>query len=255
MNESISKFAPGVSILVLGIGLAVFGTTSEQNSIFLMASGAIALAGIIAILNATGFISNKISLVVALVLFLLSSYLGYANYNSIDEPIQFMKEKQRRYAEVIQNLKDLREVELAYKKENKVFCGNMDTLMDFLANDSVTTLIMDGDVPDSLTEAQALEMKIIVRDTILVPAFNIAFNQDYMKTRDKRYPLNVDKLRYVPFSDNVEFEINAGEITRSSGAKVQVFEIKDAAPFDKTDVMQVGSMNEPTTSGNWKEEK
>lgn len=255
MKESISKFSPGVSILVVGIGLAIFGVSGDQNSIFILASIAIAIAGIIAILNASGFISNKISLVVALVLFLLSGYLGYANYHSIDEPIQFMKEKQHRYAEVIQNLKDLREVELTYKKENKVFCGSMDTLMNFLANDSVTTLIMDGDVPDSLTEAQALEMGIIIRDTTLVPAYDIAFNEDYMKTRDKKYPLNIEKLRYVPFTDNVEFEINAGEITRSSGAKVQVFEIKDAAPFDKTDVMQVGSMNEPTTSGNWKEEK
>lgn len=255
MKESISKFAPGVSILVLGLGLMAFGFSSDQNSNFIFAGISIALAGIIAIVNAKGLISNKTSIGVAAVLFLLTGYLGYANFKSIDGPIQFMKEKQIKYAEVIQNLKDLREVELAYKKENKVFCGNMDTLMDFLANDSVTTLIMDGDVPDSLTEARALEMGIIVRDTVLVPAYNIAFNEEYMKTRAPKYPLNLETIRYVPFSESVEFAINAGEITRSSGAKVQVFEIKDAAPFDKSDVMQVGSMSEPTTSGNWKEEK
>jgi len=233
----------------------IFGVSSDQNSIFLMAGASIAIAGVIAILNAVGLISNKTSLIVALVLLLLSGYLGFANYHSIDEPIQFMKEKQHRYAEVIQNLKDLREIELAYKKQNSVFCGNMDTLMNFLRYDTVITMIKDGEVPDGMTEAQALDSGIIVRDTVPVAAFDIAFNENYLASRDKKYPLDIDKLRYVPFSDNVEFEIDAGEIVRSSGAKVQVFEIIDAAPFDITDVMKVGSMVDPTTAGNWKEEK
>jgi hypothetical protein len=83
----------------------------------------------------------------------------------------------------------------------------------------------------------------------------IAFDKDYMSTRDNKYPLDINTLRYIPFTDNVEFSVAAGEITRLSGAKVQVFEIKDAAPFDPADVMTVGSMVDPTTSGNWKEEK
>ena len=255
MKESISKFAPGAFIVALGIGLVGFGAQSDQNGIFLMAGASIAVAGIITILNAMGLISNKISLIVAAVLFLLSGYLGFANYNSIDEPIQFRKKKQIIYAEVIQNLKDLREMELTYKKQNKVFCGDMDTLFNFIENDTVITFIKDGDVPDGMTEAQALDSGIIIRDTVPVPAFKIAFNEDYLKTRDAKFPLDISKLRYVPFSENVEFDINAGEIVRSSGAKVQVFEIVDAAPFDKDDVMRVGSMVDPTTSGNWKEEK
>ena len=255
MKESISKFSPGISISIVGIGLVIVGVTGDQNSVFLTAAISIIIAGIVTIINAVGLISNKVSIGVTVVLLVLSGYLGFSNYKSIDEPIQFMKEKQKRYAEVIQNLKDLREIELTYKKENKTFCGSMDTLMDFLMHDSVTMVIKDGDVPDSLNEAQALEMGIIIRDTTMVPAYDVAFKDSYLKERDKKFPLNVEKLRYVPFTDNVEFDINAGEIIRSSGAKVQVFEIKDAAPFDPTDVMQVGSMNEPTTSGNWKEEK
>ena len=255
MKELISKYSPAVIITLLGISTLIFGASTSQNSIFMIAGVAVIIAGIATLLNSMGFISNKISMIVAVVLFGLSGYLAYSNYHSIDEPIQFMKEKHVRYSEIIQSLKDLREVELTYKKENKVFCGSMDTLMNFLMNDSVTLVVMNGDVPDSLTAAEALELGIITRDTTLYPAYDITFNETYLGTRDAKYPLDVNTLRYVPFTENVEFKIDAGQIVRSSGAKVQVFEISDAAPFDKDDIMKVGSMVDPTTSGNWKEEK
>lgn len=255
MKEKISKIAPGASIIILGLGLLVFGLSSGQNGTFLIASASIAFAGVLTLLNGMGIITNKMATGVAAVLILLSGYLAYGNYNSIDTPIQFMKEKQRRYAGVIQSLKDLRQVEIAYKKQNKKFCGNMDTLIDFLSHDSVIIVKMTGVVPDTLSEAEALELGIITRDTTLHPASVIAFNDKYMETRDAKFKLNISTLRYVPFTENVEFEIEAGEITRLSGAKVQVFEIKDAKPFDKKDVMLVGSMIDPTTAGNWKEEK
>ena len=255
MRTSISKFAPAAFIILLGIGLLGFGTSTEQNGEFLIAGFSIAIAGILTLLNALGIITNKIAMGVAALLIGLSGYLAYANYHSIDEPIQFMKEKQVRYAHVIQNLKDLRQVELTYKKENKRFCGDMDSLFDFLANDTVILIKAIGDVPDTLTEVEALEMGIIIRDTIPVPAMDIAFTPEYLASRDKKYPLDVVNLRYVPFTENVEFSIDAGQIVRLSGAKVQVFEITDAKPFDETDVMKVGSMVDPTTAGNWKEEK
>jgi len=36
-----------------------------------------------------------------------------------------------------------------------------------------------------------------------------------------------------------------------SGTDVPVFMAKDGKPFDKTDPMMVGSMNDPKTNGNW----
>lgn len=257
MKENISKYAPGAFIVLLGIGLLGFGSSGGQNGVFLIASVCIAIVGIITLLNAKGTINNKASIGVAGVLLLISGFLAYQNYQSIDEPIQFMKKKQIRYAAVIQNLKDLRQVELTYKKEHQKFCGSMDTLMNFLENDSVVMVVMDGEIPDSLAgnEAEAIALGIIIRDTTLYPAMDIAFNDEYMGTRDTKYPLDIATLKYVPHTENVEFSIEAGEITRSSGAKVQVFEIIDAAPFDVSDVMKVGSMVDPTTSGNWKEEK
>lgn len=255
MKEKISKIGPGASIVILGLVLLIFGSSSGQNGTFLIAGASITLAGIVTLLNGMGIITNKMTTGIAGVLVLISGYLAYANYDSIDTPIQFMKEKQKRYAGVIQNLKDLRQVEIAYKKQNKKFCGSMDTLMDFLSYDSVVIVKMTGVVPDTLTEVQALELGIITRDTSLIPASEIAFDNKYLETRDSKFKLDLASLRYVPFTENIEFDIAAGEITRLSGAKVQVFEIKDAQPFDPADVMIVGSMIDPTTSGNWKEEK
>lgn len=256
MKESVSKFAPASFITLLGLTVIVFGVITGQNSVFLISGAAIVIAGLVTLLNSLRKISNKNALFVSVVLLGLAAFLSYENFHSIDEPIQFMKEKHVRYEGVIQNLKDLREIELAYKKQNKVFCGSMDTLIDFLKYDTVDVLIMDGDVPDTLTEAQALEMGLITRDTTHVPAYEFIFSKSYLETRNNKYPLGeIDDLRYVPFSDNVEFSIVAGEIVRSSGAKVQVFEITDAAPFDENDVMKVGSMIDPSTAGNWKEEK
>ena len=167
MKETISRFAPPTFLIVLGLGLVITAFTSNQNALFITAGFSIIVAGLITLLNAMGFITNKTAMMIAIVLIGLAGYLGFANYKSIDGPIQFNKEKKIRYAEVIQNLKDLREVELAYKKEHKVFCGSMDTLMNFLKNDSVYMVKMFGNVPDTLTEAEALEQGIIRRDTTL----------------------------------------------------------------------------------------
>lgn len=257
MKETISKFAPGTMILLLGIGLLGFAITNDQDTIFITASISIALAGIITLLNASHFITNTSAIGIAVGLLFIVGYLTYENYVSIDTPIQFMKEKQIKYAAVIQSLKDLRQAELTYKKKNQKFIGNMDTLMHFLSNDSVAMVIKDGEIPDSLAgnELRAIELGIIIRDTVMYLAKDIAFNSDYLLTRDSHYPIDLETLRYVPHSENVDFLVDAGEIVRSSGAKVQVFEITDAAPFDPKDVMKVGSMIDPTTSGNWKEEK
>lgn len=257
MKQAISQFTPGLLIILLGVGLLGFGIAKDQNAVFLIAGASIVIAGALTFLNALGKIDNKTAMIIAAVLVLLSSYLAFENYDSIDAPIQFNKKKQVIYAEVIQNLKDLRQIEIAYKKEHKVFCGDMDTLINFLLNDSVVMVKMEGVVPDSLlgNEAEALALGIIVRDTTLHPAMEIAFHKGYLKTRNRKFPLEPANLRFVPFSEQKDFIIAAGEITRSSGAKVQVFEIIDSSPFDKNDVMQVGSMIDPTTAGNWKEEK
>jgi hypothetical protein len=57
-------------------------------------------------------------------------------------------------------------------------------------------------------------------------------------------------MAYVPFTKDGKIILEAGTVPRS-GTDVPVFMAKDGKPFDKTDPMMVGSMNDPKTNGNW----
>ena len=94
-------------------------------------------------------------------------------------------------------------------------------------------------------------MGIVIRDTSLVPATTIF---------PESFP--IDSLKYVPFSEGDEFKIQAGVIEKNK-VNVNVFEV--STTLDKvykglktkneavnlSDMIKVGSMTEPITTGNW----
>jgi len=68
-----------------------------------------------------------------------------------------------------------------------------------------------------MTEAKALALGIISRDTIPVSVKDSLFPAEYP----------VDSLRYVPFVEGGKmYEMGAGIVVTGSGVKVQVFEAK-----------------------------
>lgn len=254
MKEIFARFALPAAFGVSGLVLVIMGQAQGQNGLFLLGGISIIAVALIILLNSLNVINNMLSTVLAAVLGIVSIALIYFNFQSINEPIQFMNQKKHRYQYVIQRLKDIREAEIAYKKLNGNYTASFDTLKMFLMNDSIPVIKKDGTVPDTLSQEEAIELKILKIDTSLVPASKVIFNDDYLKTRIKGFLINIDSLSYVPFTSE-EYVLKAGKVSRSSGLEVPVFVCKDGAPFDKFDVMQVGSMIEPTTAGNWKEEK
>jgi hypothetical protein len=158
--------------------------------------------------------------------------LSYLIFRSINKPIQFNKEKEYRYSQVIQRLKDIRTAQLAYKSVNGAYTGNFDSLIAFVKSGQFPLIKQIGNVEDSTA--------VIVRDTILV------------SVRDSIFPPNfpIDSLPFVPFGEGAKFKMQAGEIEKGK-VKVKVFEAEDTAPFDKTEVLKVGSMTEPSNAGNW----
>ena len=77
--------------------------------------GAILLTiGIVWLINK--FVSAKVKPFLLVVLWALIIYLGYINVQSIYEPLQFNKTKNKRYAVIIDNLKDLRSSQLAHRQ-------------------------------------------------------------------------------------------------------------------------------------------
>lgn len=179
--------------------------------------------------------------VISIILLVVIVVLAYFAYESIMGPIRWRSEKEKRHTRIIERLKDCRKAQLAYYEKYTKYAGNWDSLITFIKTDSMPMVKAVGSVPDTLTEADALKMGLIVRDTFFVAVLDTIFG--------KNYP--VDSLKHIPFTKDGIFAIAAGEITTGSGLKVKVFEIRDTQPFDPSDVLQVGSMKEATTSGNW----
>ncbi|HYW96796.1 MAG TPA: hypothetical protein VE870_14470, partial [Bacteroidales bacterium] len=176
--------------------------------------------------------------------------------------IRFNRQKDMRWNATIERLKDIRTAELAFKSENGEFTASFDTLISFVKTDSFSVVKAIGTVPDSLTEAQALALNLVVRDTIPVSVRDSLFG--------KSYP--VDSLQYVPYASDHTFTLGAGEIETGSKVKVQVFEAKVpnsillhgmdeqlVANFNDERIkltgyagLKVGSLTEATNNaGNW----
>ena len=200
---------------------------------------------------------------IALILIPLNIILAYFVFNSIDSEVEFQKVAKVRITENVQKLKDLRQVQIAYKKVNNTYASNFESLLDFLENDSMVIVKAIGETPDSLTDVQALELGIISRDTAYLLAKETIFDESYLSSRNQKYPLNLTTLTNAPHSKEL-YSVDAG-IVEKGKVMVQVFEISTtyAAVFTALDaenksyeldnLLKVGSMDEASLNGNWGE--
>jgi len=246
----------GLLKILVGVG-GMFGINGLKKS-------AVDISDKITVGLITGI--KKLKIPIIAFLFILILGFTYVDYNSIAKPIAFNKEKAKRYDKVIKRLKDIRTAQVAYKERYSEFAGDFDKLINFVKYDSLLLVRNMGSynedtlteekaielgiilrkLPDTLTAEKAVEMGYVVRDTIKVAVLDSIF--------PKNYP--IDSLRYIPFTNKVEFKLGAGTIvtgdTATGGVKVKVFEAVDVAPFDIYDTLKVGSLTEANNSaGNW----
>lgn len=134
---------------------------------------------------------NKKSLI-NIVLVVCTLGLMYACFMSIYSDIAFDEEKEIRENAVKARLMQIRDAEESFKKAHGHFCSTLDSLIDFVKNDStVEKVIKEGELSDDqleagMTEREAILKGIIKRDTIWVKASEA---------------LNIpcpDSLKYVP---------------------------------------------------------
>jgi len=200
---------------------------------------------------------------IALILIPLNIILAYFVYNSINSEVEFQQVAKVRIAENVQKLKDLRQVQIAYKKVNHTYSNNFESLIDFLENDSMAIVKAIGETPDTLTDAQALELGIISRDTAYVLAKETIFDEAYLSSRNEKFPLDLSVLTSVPHSDE-NYLVDAGMVEKGK-VVVQVFEISttygavfsgldaENKSFELSNLLKVGSMDEASLNGNWGE--
>ncbi len=170
--------------------------------------------------------------IIRIVLGVVIVVLAFLIFRSINEPIKFNKEKKYRYAQVIERLKDIRTAQIAYKSVKGSYASSFDSLLSFIKNDSFIIIKQIGNVDDTTA--------VIIRDTILA------------SVKDSLYApgFPIDSLPFIPFTEGSKFKMQAGEIEKGK-VNVKVFEVVDTDPFDKNQVLRVGSMTEPSNAGNW----
>ena len=189
--------------------------------------------------------------------------LAWLVYRSPISLKDFQEEANFRKSAVIQDLKDIRTAQIAFKDKYRVYAGDFNSLLSFVKNDSLAVVKAFGETPDSLTEDQALLAGIITRDTVFVPVYQTLYSQDYLDTRDSRFPFDLENLPMVPFSKK-KYSIESGNIEKGK-VVVQVFEVSttfgtflnglDATNkgIDLDNTLRVGSMSDASINGNWGE--
>lgn len=200
--------------------------------------------------------NNKNLPIINIALAIIACFLAYLVFDSIRQPVAFENTRKEREIKVVQSLKDIRSTQTLFKQTYNRYTADFDSLINYIKTGELPIVNMIPD-PEDTTFTKT------INDTV-----------GYVKVIDslfgKRENFDINSLRIVPFSQNVPFEMQAGYITRG-GLKVAVFEAKtpyksylwdldqqrvnnlraEQEDLDKYAGLKVGSMDEPSVSGNW----
>lgn len=231
--------------------------------------GAILLTiGIVWLINK--YVSSKAKPFILIVLWALIIYLAYINVQAIYEPLQFNKTKNKRYALIIENLKDLRSSQLAHRQVTGKFQPKFENLVKFIDTAQFTiTQRRDSSIVDAeLTRRYG--GVTTYKDIVVIDTLGFVPVKDSLFKNSNRYQtmINLPEKAGEPGS---KFKMNAGFIERNN-VKIPVFEVqvdKDIILYDQNKdliaqekevvsvdgvngpSLKVGSMDEVNTNGNW----
>jgi len=165
-------------------------------------------------------------------------------YRSIADQQNFEAEVKQREVDVKSRLIEIRKAQEAYKEQYKEYCGNWDTLIVFIKEGKLPTVIKQGVLTEEQMEKGLTESKAAA----IVNSGNqaeIAANglQDFRRDTtwvsliDSLYPEGyvADEIRYIPHSDanggeKKEFDLIAVWVKTKSDAIIPVMEC--CATFD-----------------------
>ncbi|RIV45024.1 hypothetical protein [Flagellimonas pelagia] len=211
------------------------------------------------------FLPQKVKPVLVIAFGLLSIFLGYKIYQSINAPIEFNKVRKERFSHVIAKLKDIRDAEEAYKTVNGKYAGNFESLIKFIDTGNYTITTQRDSSYMRFDKAYGIELQ---QDTVIIDTLGMVKIKDSLFKGSDRYKSMMD----VPYAQNGEkFELKA-DIMDKSGYKAPVFEAKvkkDVVLYDQPkdlvdrekahqsveevngDEIKVGSLTDVSTNGNW----
>ena len=208
--------------------------------------------------------------------------LTYALVSSVMEPVQFEKHREYRKGIAVQRLKDIRDLQVAYKNVNGKYTADIDSLITFYKDGKMKVVMQIGSQDDSLAMAntQALKKRNPkIKPEQMLELYNqgqsLVFKiENEISVKDTlfndRQNFHVDSLAFIHFcGDSI---IMASTVKKVSGVNVPLFEASmpyksllkglnnqlrinlDAQCEDqgKYKGLQVGSITAPNNNaGNW----
>lgn len=214
------------------------------------------------------FIPSKFKPVLMIALWVLIGFLGYQTFMSIYNPILFNKEKDKRYAQVIKSLEDIRNAQLAHRTVTGKFAGNWDHLVKFIDTAEFTlTQRRDSSIIDEDANRR-FGLTTMTKDIVVIDTLGTRSVKDSIFKNSDRYKTMMN----VPVGEEgAKFKLQAGYLTQND-INIPVFEAsvkKAVVLFDQPrelvlqenevvsveavngDEIKVGSMDEVKTIGNW----
>ncbi len=184
---------------------------------------------------------------------LLALFLAWYLYNSINSSIVESERIAKMEARIIEQLKMIREAEIAYLSVNGQYTSDWDKLINFVDTGSFYITESKEFIK---TLAYGADSIWTVTDTLgTVPVIDSLF------TKDKWPRFNLKQLPYVPgIEPATKFNIWADKIDKS-GVKVNAIEVVNPSPvnpardeeseYQTRKPLRFGSRTSVTTSGNW----
>jgi len=206
-------------------------------------------------------VPKKLRPIISILLWILTIYLGYNIYQGIMGPIKFNKKKVVKFAKVIDQLKMIRDAEIAHKEVTGKFTEKEADLVKFIDTAKfAVTEVKNIEVEEDKGGGIIVKVEKRVVDTV-----------DYKDVRASFAGRDYKNMFNVPGTD-AKFEIKTGFVEKIQGIKAPVFEAKvDKAvvlegmnkdlirqekealggPEVRGAYISVGSLDNVKTSGNW----
>lgn len=206
---------------------------------------------------------------VQIFLWIVIIFLGYKLYQSILGPIEFNKVKQVRYAQVIKNLKDIRNAELAFQEITGSFTADFDSLVQFIDTAQFAIVQRRDTSYADVAKNRAFGLKEgYFIEEVIVDTLDFYPVKDSLFKGSDRYK----SMMNIPIEGvDAIFELKAGKLEKSH-AVYSVFEARVAKDIILADqnpdllaqekmvvsvdgvngpYIKVGAMDDVNTSGNW----
>ena len=168
--------------------------------------------------------------------------LTYLLVQSIMEPVKFNKHKDYRTEIAVQRLKDIRDLQVAFKNVNAHYASTVDSLIQFYNDGKMKITLQVGSKDDSLAMAHTEQLKKKFRglkpeqlnqklhELYLAGEQNLVFQvTSEIPVRDTlfndRPNFVVDSIAYIPFSGGDSIQMQAGELV-GEYSTTAVFEVK-----------------------------